>query len=295
MALRRGHRSAQHLGRMVTRMINILLTLAIGYALIVLTIYAFQNRLVYFPSRNLEATPRALGFEYEDVWVPTEDGLRLHGWFVPAPSARATVLHFHGNGGNISHRLEYIALFRELGLNAFLIDYRGYGQSEGRPSELGTYRDARAAWRYLTAGRGLAAAAVILHGESLGGAVATWLATQTEPRALILESSFTSAVSLGAEVYPWLPIRWLARYAYPTIEHIANVHVPVLIVHSRNDEIVPFHHGEQLYAAAPAPKQFLEIRGGHNDALAARGRQYAAGVDAFLQTVLGAGANRHTK
>lgn len=188
-------------------MFNILLTIAIAYALIVVVVYAFQNRLVYFPVRNLDATPRALGFDYEDVWVTTEDGLRLHGWFVPAPSARATILHFHGNGGNISHRLEYIALFRKLALNAFLIDYRGYGQSEGRPNELGTYRDARAAWRYLTDRRGLAPATVILHGESLGGAVATWLAAQTKPGALILESSFTSALDLGAAAYPWLPIR----------------------------------------------------------------------------------------
>jgi len=258
-------------------------TIAVVYGLILLFVYAMQDRLVYFPTRPLDATPRTIGLDYEDAAVTTEDGLRLHGWFVPAPGARATVLHFHGNGGNISHRLDYIELFRRLGLNTFLIDYRGYGQSEGRPSEQGTYRDALAAWRYLTEARGLAPNTIILHGESLGGAVASWLAVRTAPRALIVESSFTSAVDLGAEVYPWLPVRWIARYCYPTSAHLAQVRAPVLIVHSRNDEIIPFHHGQRLYAAAPTPKQFIEANGGHNDGLRARGAQYLRGIEMFLR------------
>jgi uncharacterized protein len=243
----------------------------------------------------LDATPRTIGFDYEDVHITTEDGVKLHGWFVPAPSARATVLHFHGNGGNISHRLEYIALFRQLGLNAVLIDYRGYGQSEGRTTEAGTYRDARAAWRYLTETRGLAPANIIVHGESLGGAVASRLAAETAPAGLIVESSFTSAVNLGAEVYRWLPVRWLARYTYPTMEYLRRVRVPVLVVHSRDDEIIPFHHGQALYAAAQAPKRFIEVRGGHNDGVSARGGQYIAGFRAFLLLALGAAPGEGTR
>lgn len=264
---------------------SVIAAIVFAYAAILLLMYAMQDRLVYFPMRELAATPRAIGLDYEDVRLVAEDGVRLHGWFVPALAARATVLHFHGNAGNISHRLERLALFRKLGLNVFLIDYRGYGQSEGRPSEQGTYRDARAAWGYLTAARGLAPATVVLHGESLGGAVAAWLAARTSPGALIVESNFTSAANLGAEVYPWLPVRWLARYRYPTIEYLPRVRAPVLVVHSRADEIVPFHHAEQLFATAPGPKQLLEIRGGHNDGLWANDAQYLAGIDAFLKAL----------
>lgn len=268
------------------RVLGSVVTLAVIYGLILLFVYALQDRLIYFPIRTLEATPRAVGLDYEDVRFSAEDRIRLHGWFVPAPAARATLLHFHGNGGNISHRLDHIAVFHGLGLNVFLIDYRGYGQSEGRTTEAGTYRDARAAWRYLTETRGLAPSTIVLHGESLGGAVASWLAAESAPAALIVESSFTSAVNLGAEVYRWLPVRWLARYRYPTIEHLARVHAPVLIAHSRDDEIVPFRHADALFAAARPPKQFLELTGGHNDGPRARGMRYVAGIEFFLNTAL---------
>lgn len=277
------------------RVLGALVTVAVIYGLILLFVYALQDRLIYFPTRALDATPRALGLDYEDVRISAEDRIRLHGWFVLAPSARATLLHFHGNGGNISHRLEHIALFRDLGLNVFLIDYRGYGQSEGRTTEAGTYLDARAAWRYLTETRGLAPSTIVLHGESLGAAVASWLAAESAPAALIVESSFTSAVNLGAEVYRWLPVRWLARYRYPTVEHLGRVRVPVLIVHSRDDEIIPFHHAEALFAAARPPKQFLEIAGGHNDGPRARGTPYVAGIDFFLNTALRAAPDDSAK
>jgi uncharacterized protein len=257
-----------------------------AFGVVVLLAYALQDRLVYFPMRALEATPRAIGVDYEDVWLTTEDGVRLHGWFAAAPGARATVLFLHGNGGNISHRLERIEIFRRLGLSAFLIDYRGYGSSGGRPSEQGTYRDARAAWDYLTGTRGLAAVDIIVYGESLGGAVATHLAAERTAGAVIVESSFTSLPDLGAEVYPWLPVRWISRYVYPSARNLARVHSPVLVIHSRRDEIVPFHHGQALYAAAHEPKAFLEIRGSHNDGPQASGSLYVDGLDRFLRRVL---------
>jgi len=284
--VRNGH-SRPGLAGAVKTVLSILVVLALGYGALLLLVYAFQDRLVYFPFRELAATPRALGLDYEDVRLTTEDGVRLHAWLVPAPAARATVLHLHGNGGNISHRLDRIALFRELGLNAFLVDYRGYGLSEGRPSEEGTYRDALAAWRYLTEERGVSDASIVIHGESLGGAVASWLAARTRPAALIVESSFTSAVDLGAEVYPWLPVRRLARFRYPTAAHLARVRTPVLIVHSRDDEIVPFRHGEVLHAAAAEPKRLLVIRGDHNAGYLRSRAEYLAGIDAFLNETLG--------
>lgn len=262
---------------------SLLAVLALGYGAVGLFVWAAQDRLIYFPERELATTPRAYGFAYEDVWLTTEDGVRAHGWFVPAPSARATLLFLHGNGGNISHRLEKIAIFRRLGLNVLIVDYRGYGRSEGKPNEEGTYRDARAAWRYLTQTRGLAASTIVVYGESLGGAVAARLGTEHTPRALIVESSFTSVPDLGAEIYPWLPVRLLARYAYPAKDSLTQVQGPVLIVHSRDDEIVPFHHGERLFAAAREPKHLLEIRGGHNDGFIVSGAQYVEGLQTFLR------------
>lgn len=249
-------------------------------------LYVMQDHLVYFPMRAIAATPRDRGLAYEEVNLVADDGVSLHGWFIPAPDARAVLLYFHGNAGNISHRLERTALFQRLRLSVFIIDYRGYGRSAGRPSEAGTYHDAMAAWRYLTTQRGVAPEKIVVFGRSLGAAVAAWLATQTAPGALILESGFTSVPDLGAEVYPWLPVRWLARFNYPVKEYLTTIHRPVLIIHSREDDMIPFRHGQELYAAANPPKQFLEIRGGHNDAYFLTGPDYARGFDEFLRSHL---------
>lgn len=255
---------------------------AVAYVAFVGLLYVMQDRLVYFPTRELIATPRDRGMDYEELSLLTDDGVKLHAWFIPAPEARAVLLYFHGNAGNISHRLDRIALFQRLKLSVLIVDYRGYGQSTGRPSEEGTYRDAMAAWKHLTAERGIAPGKIVVFGRSLGAAVAAWLATQVSPGAVILESGFTSVPDLGAEVYPWLPVRWLARFNYPVKEYLTKIHRPVLIIHSREDELIPFRHGQELYAAAHPPKQFLEIRGGHNDAYFLTGADYARGVDQFL-------------
>ena len=261
---------------------SILTVLALAYAGFLALIYVLQARLIYFPVRELAATPQARGLQYEDVYIDTEDGVRLNAWFVPARPERAVLLYFHGNAGNISHRVERTALFHRLGLSVLVLDYRGYGRSGGTPSEDGTYREARAAWRYLIETRRVAPDRIVLFGRSLGAAVAARLAAEVGPRALILDSAFTAAADLGAEVYPWLPVRWLARYRYPTLENLKKVNRPVLIVHSRDDEIIPFRHGQELFAAANAPKQFLEIRGGHNDPFFLTSPAYAEGVGAFL-------------
>lgn len=267
------------------QIITTAIALVAAYAGLLALIYLAQDRLVYFPLRELDATPRALGLDYQDVWITTEDGVRVHGWFVPITGAKLTVLHLHGNGGNISHRLERIRQFRDLGVNAFLIDYRGYGKSEGSPSEEGTHRDARAAWRYLTETRNYASARIVLHGESLGGAVATKLATEQPPGALIIESSFTSIKDVGAELYPWLPVRWISKYRYATLDHLARVRAPVLIIHSRDDEIIPFHHGRSLYDAAPSPKHFVEIRGDHNAGSMLSADVYLPALRDFLRRI----------
>ena len=172
----------------------------------------------------------------------------------------ARCMLFHGNAGNISHRVDYAAMFDRLGFSTLLVDYRGYGRSSGAPSEQGTYRDAAAGWRWLTETKGIAAGDIVLFGESLGGGVAAWLAAREKPRALVLASTFSSVPDLAAEIYPFLPVRFLSRYKYNTLDALARVHAPVLVAHSKSDDIIPYSHGERLFAAAREPKSFLELR-----------------------------------
>ena len=156
-------------------------------------------------------------------------------------------------------------MFNRLGYSMLLFDYRGYGSSGGAPTEQGTYRDAEAAWQYLTEQRHLPACSIVLFGESLGGAIAAWLAAREKPAALVIASGFTSVPELAQQIYPYLPARWLARVSYDTRGYLQSVTAPVLIAHSRDDEIIPFKQGRALFAAANPPKQFLELAGGHND------------------------------
>lgn len=273
------------------RTILTLLGAAAGfYVLLGGLLFFMQERMVFLPNlpgRSLEATPRRLGLQYDDVRFETADGVVLHGWYVHASQSRGTVLFFHGNAGNISHRLDSIAIFAALGLDVFIVDYRGYGQSEGKPGEQGTYRDADAAWRYLVDERQLSPARIAIFGRSLGGAVAAWLAADTNAAALIVESSFTSAEDMAARLYPYMPVRLLTRLRYPVVEYVAQNRNPVLIVHSRDDEIIPFHMGQELYRAASAPKAFLELAGDHNGAFLLDRDRYVAGLDAFLTAQLG--------
>lgn len=249
-------------------LLNLSITAVIAYAVLLLLLFFAQSRLIYFPESDLIATPEQVGLTYESVEITTTDNETLHGWFVPAPAANAdkgTVLFFHGNAGNISHRINYLAMLAELGYATFIFDYRGYGRSSGSPSESGTYLDAQAAWRYLTETKGIPSGRVVLFGESLGGAVAAWLAAREKPGALVLASTFTSVPDVAAKIYPFLPVRLLSRFEYNTLQYLRSVTCPVFVAHSPQDEIVPFAHGRALFQVAPEPKQFLELQGGHND------------------------------
>jgi hypothetical protein len=268
----------------------LLVVVAVIYGAFALYLFLMQPRLLYYPDlpgRDLEATPAATGLAYEDVALQTADGVRLHAWFSPAERPRATLLFCHGNAGNISHRLDSIRLLHKLGLQVLIFDYRGYGRSEGVPSEAGTYRDADAAWRYLREERGIAAGEIVVFGRSLGAAVAADLASRVQPAAVILESAFTSVPDMAAAIYPWLPVRLLSRYRYDNLAKVARITRPLLVVHARQDEIIPFAHGERLFRSAREPKQFLEISGGHNDAFLASREGYTRGLDAFLDSHLG--------
>ena len=218
------------------------------------------------PGRTLEATPATVDLAFEDVSLATADGEQLHGWYVPNDAAHATLLFCHGNAGNISHRLDSIRLFHELGLNVLIIDYRGYGLSSGTASEQGTYRDADAAWEYLVGQRHLTPGEIVIFGRSLGGAVAADLAGRTQPAAVFLESTFVSVPEMAAALYPWLPVRWLSRYRYDTGAKLASIPAPLLIAHSPDDEIIPYAQGRRLFDSLPGPKQLKVIPGaGHND------------------------------
>jgi hypothetical protein len=269
--------------------ISIVSVFAIGYAVLAVALFFYQPNLLYFPdmpTREIEATPADIGLDFEPLTLVTRDDEELDAWFIPADHARGVLLFCHGNAGNISHRLESIRVFHELGLSVLIFDYRGYGQSSGKPTEKGSYRDADAAWRYLVTQRGIPAEHIILFGRSLGASVAADLATRQSAAAVILESGFTSVPDLAAKFYPWLPVRWLSRYQYDTRKKLADIHSPVLIVHSRDDEIISYANGERLFEAANEPKQFLQLRGGHNDGFFVSGKDYIQGLDSFLEMIL---------
>jgi len=262
---------------------------AVGYAVMLVGMYAFQSRLIFFPntpSRAVGPGPDSIGLAFETVEILTDDGIRLEAWYVPARGPRGTVLFFHGNAGNISHRLDSLKVFNQLDLSTLIFDYRGYGGSEGKASEAGIYSDAEAAWHHLTEDRGTPAAEIVLFGRSLGAAVAASVAGRHRPGALIIESGFVSVPDMAAELYPWLPARRLARIGFPTGDFLQSASCPVLVVHSRDDEIIPFDHGLRLFGMAREPKQFLELRGGHNDGFLVSGQRYIDGLDAFFTTAL---------
>ena len=259
------------------------------YAALSVYVYFMQSGMIFYPNmpgRNLTSTPEDIGLTYQNVEFVSEDNIKLHGWFVPNKNAKATLLFFHGNAGNISHRLDSIAIFHRLQLNVFIIDYRGYGQSEGKITEKGTYRDAEAAWNYLNHTQGINGKQIIIFGRSLGAAIAGWLASKHTAAALIIESGFTSVPSMGQRFYPFLPVRWLTYFKYDTKQYVTHISCPVMVAHSKNDEIIPYEEGREIFEAAPEPKQFLEMQGGHNDGFIVSGTSYVKGLESFINQSL---------
>jgi fermentation-respiration switch protein FrsA (DUF1100 family) len=245
----------------------------------------FEHSQVYHPSRGMDATGVELGRPFEDVTFTTADGIRLNGWFFPADTnaagSRRVFLLCHGNAGNISHRLQACRVLLDAGAGVFVYDYRGYGRSEGRPSEEGTYLDAQAACAWLMS-KGFTRENMIAFGESLGGAVAAEAALRERLGGLVLQSTFTSIPDIGAELFPWLPVRWISTIRYDTRAKLPRIHAPVLILHSRVDGLIGFHHGERNFAAANEPKMFRELKGGHNDPLGGDPADLAA-IESFLK------------
>ena len=241
---------------------------------------------VFFPDRQVHRTPGDLGLEYEDVFFTTSDGVRLHGWFIPSDSD-TTIVWLHGNAGNIGHRVDNLLMVnRLLGANVFIIDYRGYGRSEGAPSEKGLYRDAEAALAYLGSRPQTADDRLVFFGRSLGAAVAVELATRTAPHALILESPFTSIREMARLSYPFVPTPLLAlpvRSRFDSLAKITGVRAPLMILHGDMDDIVPNEIARRLYDAANEPKRFYTIeRASHNDTYAVGGEAYFDALREFI-------------
>ncbi len=252
-------------GQLMAVVWSILGILLAVYAGLCVMLFVMQSRILYQPYREYAYMPKDVGLDYEAVTLETSDGHSITGWYIPAEGGQWTVLFCHGNAGNISHRLDTLELFYELGLNCLIVDYRGYGQSSGKPTEQGTLLDIKAGWNWLVGKKNQSPDRIILFGRSLGGSVAAIVAKEVDPAAVVLESSFTSFVDVGRHYYPFLPVRWFARFDYNTLDAVKQLQCPVFVVHSPEDEIVPYQFGRQLYEAANEPKLFRELKGGHNE------------------------------
>lgn len=255
--------------------------LVLAAALLWLALRRFERSMIYFPSRGYDVHPGSAGLDWERLRLRASDGVELEAWWLPGPRPDAPVLLcLHGNGGSLSHRVEKMRLFRGAGAAQLWVDYRGYGASAGVPSEKGLYRDAEAAWSWLAA-RGVPASRVVVYGESLGGGVAVELATRRGPAGLIFESGFTSLADMAKLVLPRFPAR-LASERYDSLGKIAGWKGPLLVLHSPQDDIVPFELGRRVFEAAPGPKTFVELKGDHNEGFLATGPAYGKAVADFL-------------
>lgn len=257
--------------------VSIALLIAFAYVLFL----SFERSQVWIPTRRLDGTPADVGLAYEDVEFVAEDGVRLHGWWIPADAENPAILFSHGNGGNISNRLETYAQWHRLGFSTFAFDYRGYGRSRGRLSEAGTYRDVRAAYEYLRGPLGYPPEQIVVLGRSLGGAVAADLAARVDARCLVIESPFSSVPDMARQIYPFLPAR-LGRIRYDTRAKVARARMPVLVMHSRTDEIIPYAQGRAVYEAAPEPKVWYDLPGGHNEGRFLTDRGYEQRLLSFV-------------
>ncbi|OPX23173.1 MAG: hypothetical protein B1H03_02480 [Planctomycetales bacterium 4484_113] len=250
----------------------------------------FEGSFIYFPTRHPSGRwdTSAFGIEPQDVWLTTSDGVRIHGWFLGGEDEPITLLYFHGNGGNITDRIEKLTLLRNLRASVFIIDYRGYGRSEGRPNEKGLYRDADAAYEYLTKERGTNAGSIVVYGASLGGAVAVDIASRKPVGGVILESTFTSARAMALKVLPVIPPALYLRTGFDSLEKIRKVRTPLLMIHGSDDTTVPTAMGRELFAAANEPKRFVEIaHAQHNDVFWVAREEYLRVIGIFLAELEG--------
>ena len=260
--------------------IGLLAVIGLGLAML----YLNQDKLIFYPSKEIVANPGYVGLDYEIRPFTTEDGLQLNGWWIPAANARGAILYLHGNAGNRSGRLGTVELLNGLGYHVYLIDYRGYGENKGKPSEKGLQKDVTAAWQKMLAMEDVEETSSAIMGRSLGGAMAAWLASQpgVNPAAVVMESTFTSLPELASEIYRIDLLKKLVKYRFNTLEYVGEISAPVFMAHSFDDELVPFVHAEKLREAVPNLKQFVRLNGDHGNAWWMTGDKYREALDAFL-------------
>ena len=228
-------------------------------------LYFMQSKFLYKPVKGVVYTPEELGIEFENVNLTADDGIEIRGWYIPPQSNGYTILFCHGNGGNIMHRLDTINLLSEMGLGVFIFDYRGYGDSEGKTTEAGTYLDACAAYKWLNKERQIPEHRIIVFGRSLGASIAAYLAGKVNCSGVVLENAFTSYIAMGQRIYPYMPVKWFAKFKYDTKEYLESVSCPILFFHSKDDEIVPYEFGTELFESVECDKRFVDLFGKHNN------------------------------
>ncbi len=272
--------------------------IAIGAALgLVLTVgflwSQLERRYIFFPTRDVQFTPEDAGLRYEDISFGAPGGLQLHGWFIPGKgeAGNTTWIWFHGNGGNIGHRVDELAmLHHRLGVNLFIFDYQGYGRSQGEPTEQGAYQDARAALEYVSNRPTVDAEKIVYFGRSLGAAVAVELATESPPAGMVLVSPFTSVSDMARLAFPYLPVGWLLKDRFHSISRIRDLQTPLLVIHGGQDETVPVKQGRALFEAANEPKTFQLAPGaGHNDIFVNGGSAFWDALENFRVSLAGGG------
>ncbi len=271
--------------RKVFIIIRILVLAYLGAAVLLFTV---QRKLIFPVSHEITRVPSDTPYDipFEDVLLPVERGFVTNAWFAPAANAKCTILFCHGNGGTLSDWLDVLRMYHIMNFNVLLFDYGGYGKSTGSPSAERLYEDARAAWKYLTETKGIPAKKIILIGHSIGGGVASQLASEIKPAGLVLQSTFTSLTDVCQEKLPMFPVRFLLRDRFETLKKLPRIACPLLVMHSKKDTLIHFKFGIRLFDAANPPKQFVELRGDHNEGMFASGNLYTEAIINFAEAAI---------
>ncbi len=271
---------------MKNNIMNIMLQILIIFFIIIFLIFLFikyyEKKLIFHPFKELETNPSSIGLKYEDIYLVTKDKVKIHGWFIPINSNSKTILFFHGNAGNISHRIDIIEMLSKLGMNVFIIDYRGYGKSKGKPSEKGIYIDALSSYEYLINQKKINPDDIIVYGKSIGTTAAVDLSSKVNISKLIVDSGLTSAKEMSKIIMPYVPAGLFLSVKFDSINKIEKINCPKLIIHSVDDEIIPFSMGQKLFKKAGQPKQFYESTGGHNDFLYLNKNKISKTLEKFI-------------
>jgi fermentation-respiration switch protein FrsA (DUF1100 family) len=264
---------------------RLLMNIILGGFLLLGGLWLYARHLekdaVFFPDRYLALTPAEAGLRFEEVWMKTSDGLKIHGWYLPGKAGAGVLLFAHGNAGNISGRVGKLELFNRLGLNVLIFDYRGYGRSEGRPTVEGIERDTVAAYEFLVKDKAFDPRRVIAYGSSLGGVPVLALAARCPVGAVIADSVFSSAADMAREIYPFIP-SFMVGVRMDNLTPVSRITAPKLFIHSVNDEVVPYHLGRKVFDAAVGPKVFLDLQGSHVNGHMDDGPAYREGLVGFL-------------